>query len=36
MEYIYLQNCGEYQITFEPALELLGLEATGVTLSPQG
>lgn len=36
MEFIYGQDCGDYQISFTPPLALLGLSSKGVLLSPQG
>lgn len=31
METIYLQNCGTYQVTFDPPLTFLTLAKTGAT-----
>jgi len=36
MEFIYGQNCGDYQITFSPPLALLNLSVSGVNKSPNG
>lgn len=36
MEFIYGQDCGDYDITFTPPLDLLSLSSIGINLSPQG
>ena len=36
MEFIYGQDCGEYDITFTPPLDLLAMSSLGISLSPQG